>query len=352
MDAILHIGPHKTGSSSIQMAMRLNVDLLKQQGFLTASHLDKAASALPLPFQSEWAFHPNLKRTFRTWADAQALGEQQWTRLEQSAKAHPDHTMILSSEHFSSLPDPSALIARLRRSFDRVVVMAYVRDPLDLYVSSIQQNIRGGRRLADLRVPSQFPFVISRQIDKYASLVGVENIVVRNFARSNLIGGDVVLDFFSTLSSLGRPVSLPSSFVNEAYPAPVVAWLLIMNEAYERVLETDERIALVARLDAIAELKPFAKLRLNVPEFEATIRARSREDCAWLNNSFLQGQETLRVSASARQSGLTEPEERSRMRQWILEALTPEALSLLMNATVSLKPSAGAPIGKRKAAKP
>jgi len=349
MDAVLHIGPHKTGTSSIQHAMRNNVANLEQQGFLTASDGENAASALPLPFQSETAFNPTLRRKHKGWAEAVAWAELQWLDLEQAAKDRPDHTMILSSEHFSSLADPSPLIARMRRTFDRITVIAYVRDPVDLYVSSLQQNIRAGRRLVELRIPSESRFAIRKQISKFAAEVGAQNIMLRNFARTNLAGGDVVTDFFETVSRLGRPVTVSSSFVNEAYPAPIIGWLLAMNENYERTVETMARIALVKRLDSVAELKSFPKLRLDVPDFEATIRARSRDDCLWLNETFLQGQDQLRVDGSAKIADYTETDERTRLRGWILKDLTPEAISLLLAATIDLQePTSPDGISRRK----
>lgn len=352
MHVVLHIGPHKTGSSSIQNALRKNVPSLERQGFLTSSDAEHAASALPLLFQSERAFHPKMRRLYPTWQQAQVWSEQHWAEMELAAKTRPGHVMILSSEHFASLADPSLVIARLRRTFDRITVVAYVRDPVDLYVSSIQQNIRGGRRLADLRIPSDFPYGIRRQIDRYAAAVGRSNVVVRNFARSNLAGGDVVLDFFAAMAGLGRPVTIASSFVNEAFPAPIVAWLLIMNEAYERVIETDERIALLARLDSIAELKTFPKLQLNIPEFSSTIRSKTREDCLWINQTYLQGQEHLRVEPPEPPLPTMPTAEREHLRQWILQALTPKALALLLPGTISLAnpKNAGGPAPRTKAA--
>lgn len=347
MHVVVHIGPYKTGSTSIQATLRANPEELWRQGcyYYDEPHMPEfALQTLSLTAPEQMT--PDLRHRFSSLAEAQAWSARCWQRFEAEVQSRRPPLTLISSEHFSGLSDPSALIARLRRSFSRITVLAYLRDPADLYCSTLQQRIRGnGDRLSALPSPLTFFYPARKQLEPFLNLVGGENMRVRRFGSAASAGGgrrDVVQDFFATLSSLGRPLSLPSHHANETLPAAVIAWVLSLNEALDAQGPGAARHLLLERLEITPEVQALPKLRFSDPSLPALIHANARPACDWLNRVFLHGQEPLPLAPEEQPRPARTPqaiaEARSSLRDWLLSQLTPAATEVITRAIVSLEP--------------
>ncbi len=147
---------------------------------------------------------------------ARAWSADCWQRFEAEVQVRRPPLTLISSEHFSGLSDPSQLITRLQRSFSRITVLAYLRDPAELYCSTLQQRIRGnGDRLAALPSPLTFFYPARKQLEPFFKLVGPENMLVRRFGsnapQDRHTRRDVVQDFFATLPALIHANASPAS---------------------------------------------------------------------------------------------------------------------------------------------
>ena len=110
-----------------------------------------------------------MRQRFSTLERARAWSEGCWQDFKAEVAQRQPALTLISSEHFSGLRDP-----------------------------------------AQLPSPLTYTYPARRQLESFLDLVRRDNMIVRCFSRSNLVNGDVVEDFMATLSSLGRPLSIPS----------------------------------------------------------------------------------------------------------------------------------------------
>lgn len=325
MHLIVHIGPYKTGTSAIQKALTRACADLRAQGILYQTAAPKPARSLATLYSGRKALrHPELRRHFPTPEEALAWSTACWDAFERAAAAPDLRYALISSEFFSGLRDTEGFLARLQGRFTRLTVIAYVRDPVELYLSTLQQNIRGGETLRQLWTPLDYAYPYRRFLPLFAAAVGMENMVVRRFSRAALDGGDVVTDFAGRLAAFGPLPPITPVRVNESLPGAVLAWLLLANETWDRKVSGPARRATLRRLLDDPAIAALPKLRLENRLFEQALRARTRDDCLWLNETFLQGQPLLPV-AEAADPGADAAQLRADMRDWLLEYLTPEA---------------------------
>lgn len=341
MHLALHIGPFKTGSTLIQKSLDAGFDALLEQGcfyFPSSQKLREQALSTRFVLREE-GMTLSLRRSYPTLEAAQAWSESRWQKFEAEALRRAPRLTLISSEHFAGLNKPGLLIERLRKTFERITVIAYVREPVDLYCSSIQQRTRGGQRFAQLQSPLSYGYPAQGQLKRYMDLVGRENMIVRKFSSTNLLNKDVVQDFLATLSGLGQPVTIPSLRANEAFPAAAMAWLLTVNEVQEKAKDTDVRRALLRRLKRSPEVQALPRLKLgDSPDLVAAINGNARPACDWINETFLDGQELLKAEDGG---GGTPPKHewqaRHQLRDLLLSYLTPEAMTAIAQAALVMK---------------
>lgn len=340
MKLLLHIGPPKTGSTSIQYALEENRDRLARAGILqfTAPGGGPPLRALGARFSADEALsrHPFTRR-FSGPAEVRDWSALAWQALSAQVAQSDADLCILSSEHFSYGIDTPAFVAALSELFSDITVIAYARDPLSFYHSRLQQYLRGARPLAQLPMPADFSFGLRRMVETYADLIGPGQVILRNFARTNLVDGDVVRDFAAQLARFGKTVDIAAGpRRNEAVPGALMALLLFVNEARPPRTRDPYRVAFLKRMaqsDRVAALPAF---RPDMPWIAAQIRAATAEDCAWLNQRFLGGQEPLAVERPD-MTGLPGPRaQRAQMRDALTACLTPEALAVLAREGIDI----------------
>ena len=334
MHLIVHIGPHKTGTSSIQAALRSNEELLAQFGVAVFSVGAGQIRELSLPYSRVREItHPSVMNVFGTPENALRNSEDRWRYFEKSVRDNRYPTSIISSEHFSSLAKPAIFFSRLRAMFELITVVCYARDPISLYTSSLQEQIlnRGfGEHTAtiyDYRVRYQ------KFLEYSSAAVGAENIIIRNFARDNLVNGDVVADFFSIV---GRFVKLPyisKVLERESIPGAALAWLVREDEIRGSPMPFQQRQRFSRLLRRDIDFCKLPKLAFKDPDWSRVVRHNNRCTYEWLDSTFLNDQipilnETwMSKPLNSRPSNIL-----SEMRRWIMEYLDLDAENLITNA--------------------
>ncbi len=189
MDALIHAGMHKTGSSSIQQTLYdTEIAGLYYPKWPTGNH----SGLVVLMFEDAPEEHHGFKAQGIT-PDELADRRARWqTRLTKALESGEHDRVILSAERL--VASPPAALQRLKAFFepycDSFRVMAYVRPPVGYMTSAFQQRLKG-----DLdRIQLQWP-AYRRSFEKLDQIFGRENVFLKPFYLRDMVGGDVVLDF-------------------------------------------------------------------------------------------------------------------------------------------------------------
>lgn len=184
----IHIGVHKTGSTTLQRFFRLNAGVLAEAGvlypdigILQSGHHEIA--------------HAARHGEFTTGVIAE---------LSAFAKANRDATGLISTEALDVLRRRpiKRLVASLKPHEAKVVV--YVRDFTRLVPSKYSQLTKSGENVADFdaffeRVVRHEMAKAAQPIERWASIVGWENVRIRALDPGSLVGGELIPDALDAL---------------------------------------------------------------------------------------------------------------------------------------------------------
>jgi hypothetical protein len=244
---VLHIGMHKTGSSSIQRSL-VGYD----DGHAFYGRFDRPNHSLPL--HTVFAAAPaNHHLWVREGLDEAAVERKRAEALDCLDRdlTRPDReVLVLSGEDVGVLADDEKdrLVAHLRRHGAQVDVVAYVREPAAFTASSFQQGVRGGS-LLPLRHGTVRPSY-RRRLERFLELAPGA-VTVRAFDRDRLAGGSVVRDFCDIAGlDFGR---LRDETANESLSIDALKLLLVFNAS--NACSGGDRIVMGARRQLVATLR-------------------------------------------------------------------------------------------------
>lgn len=336
MHIVVYAGPPKSASTTLQVALWHNRDVLRGAGieYIGAAEPDGwiewslvSLYAAPAVLASSGLFPtPEAQRAWSASA---------WSDFEAQLDRSSADVALISSEHFCFVRDKAELVSRLRQRADRLTFITYARDPAALYASGIDEMVRGGDVFSRLPKPADFRYPM-QSIRAYAPLLPEGGLVVRSFRSGDLVDGDIVPDFFHVLSELaGRRVTaeVPVERENQSLPAAITLWLLSCN-----ALGPFDDDALARRsdlIDALREdeaLKDLPKLRMTDPEIAKAIRLNNAETLNWLNAGPLAHSPLETAPADA--EALAAPQLRARLRRWLLSYGRGDHMKLVMKAVM------------------
>lgn len=194
-ECIIHIGMHKTGTSSIQHSL----SGLNDARFVYADLGDNPNHTLALYsiFTSRAEPHYIHKEFGRDAKAIAAYEAKARNDLERAVVAAEGRTLLLSGEGLATLS--AADIATMRKyfekRFDRVTVVAYIRAPVEFILSSFQQRLKGGR-IEDLFTNIGF---YKNRIAKFDDIFGTEQVRLFKYDSTRFQHGCVVRDFCERL---------------------------------------------------------------------------------------------------------------------------------------------------------
>ena len=301
---ILHIGMHKTGTSSIQATLFHNREYLLKtygvyypgahmnHGYLAAGYVDKPEAFLPSIHFVGYQLEARL-----SWA------ENCQKKILALVQDQTIQTLVLSGEAFSmlTLEEAKRFITDIKKGFDQIDVHIYVREPYGFASSAAQQKIKAGatRENIDydtLTNPTSFPkerslnkpdfCVLPRyrfRIEKYQTLVGRKNVHIHSFEKDRFKGGDVVQDFLSVALKIDdNQIDLETS--NEGLDSGMVEVLEAINRDIGATTVKGRPNLNRARA-LTAPLRRQAKNKFALHDFDRDrFKALNQPDTDWLRN--------------------------------------------------------------------
>lgn len=218
---IIHIGMHKTGSTSIQNRLFG----LKSDHFVYAALGSDANHSLPI--YSAFGTAPERHHVHRAHGRSEdvvrAYVEQVLVDLDRSASAARGRTLLISGEDIGSLP-PASLVKLhdyVRSRFDNVTIVGYVRPPAALMGSVFQERVKHATLITF--DPARMYRNYKASFTKFDEVFGVGSVRLWKFEPGLFPGGCVVRDF---CRRLGIPIPGGRTIrLNESLPRQAVAVL-------------------------------------------------------------------------------------------------------------------------------
>lgn len=222
----LHIGTHKTGTTTIQTAFRGYRDSgLVYLPMRNANHTVYMVSL----------FHSAPEKVYRELRKVRFAPDV--TRKRQSLKTKLERILqsdrrdvIISSEGMSTphAPlDPADIMAFLSPFFDRVRVIVYLREPRAFTTSLVLQRIKSRPRPFE---PDKVNVAYRMRLQPWLETVGRENMEIRLFDRAAFKDEDLLTDFASVVGATGRLRRTSSSNTSPSAEAAALANYVLRND--------------------------------------------------------------------------------------------------------------------------
>jgi hypothetical protein len=286
MKIVVHMGLHKTGTTSLQTALFAARDGLRARGVLypDGGVSRESHKLLTAMFKPADLVSTDLRRQFDFDAvRMRRAASAMWDSVRDDVERLRPALLILSSEYFGLHPrreDYDIFVGRLAELSADVEPVIYFRETASHFGSNAQQNVKNGRWVGPVE---------GAKLERDAGLVEAafgRPIVACAADRDHLVDGDIVADFLARfVTPVVGPVDVAPVRLNESISAEAMAVLdrfrkLRYPEPTERLPDFHSLRAILAKLEAAEGRAPGARLR---PEAAAGVR-RSALDMIWLRD--------------------------------------------------------------------
>lgn len=158
----LHIGLHKTGSSSIQVSLAKSAEFLKQNGYLYPIFKARNDEIYnhSIPIYSLFAkkpenYHANISRDNINPEEIEKLHKKYIEQLRNQIISFKRENLIISGEDISGfnliqLQNLKKFLIELVGEQAKIEVIVFVRNPVDAIQSRIQEGVKHGKVLDDI----------------------------------------------------------------------------------------------------------------------------------------------------------------------------------------------------------
>jgi hypothetical protein len=205
----LHVGMDKTGTSAIQWMMHENRELIHALG-----HLYYPQTGL----WQDYSHHPFAF----SMLNMGGYSEKHLNYLlnDLSDEVRGKNKVLISSECLfkaTSARNFHIFLRYILNNFDQVKVIIYLRRQDSWVESRHKHSILSGSELGIEMLKKPHFCNYKQFIDRWAHVVGSDNIIVRPYERSQFTGGDIYSDFLSIFGlNLTGKYRLPTLTVNSS----------------------------------------------------------------------------------------------------------------------------------------
>jgi hypothetical protein len=200
----LHIGLHKTGTSSIQTTLFNNRKKLLTHDINYAQLSDgpnHSIILLPLFRRAPHRYRTNRLAGIDTEEKAAKKNASSLVALRDALKSNKSASIVFSGEGIAGLPANrlEQLRAELEPYAARFRVIAYIRDPYSTTNSMIQQRVRRGQTYQEIIEAPPYPRY--SRIQASIEVFGRENVDIRMFDPGHFVHGDLIADFLAAIGA-------------------------------------------------------------------------------------------------------------------------------------------------------
>lgn len=168
----IHIGVHKTGTTSLQYFLSLNRGLLSGNGILYPETGIPDKHNLYGQHQLAWALMGNKRYP----------NDNIWIRLQEECKRERPAKIVISSEGFDNLEQPGIEKLKEQLPSDDIKIILYLRSYLGLlksmYFESLKKNLFSGS-FKDYFILKCSRINYNSLVERWSAIFGEENIILR-----------------------------------------------------------------------------------------------------------------------------------------------------------------------------
>ena len=242
----IHIGTHKTGTSTLQLFFYQNRERLKQLGFFYPTegtyYKPLGRKASEKGGQCFLAFA--MSGVYPDWLNEKC----QLTKKEECIKEiredilpyQDDANILISTEHFFRKVKPEEILEIVEGMNFKLKIIIYLRRQ-DHFLESLYNQSTKNARYKD-----RFEQFVNQEIQdkgsycyfypkllEFASIFGQENIIVRPFEIAQFYHQNLIEDFLNILGlSLDETFSLPAS-QNESPPTELIQLMVLLQQQFK-----------------------------------------------------------------------------------------------------------------------
>ena len=286
---ILHMGPPKTGTTSLQAGLHELRPRLADAGILyPVSPIEvEPAHHILTALYGEWSsIKHSVQRHFDSLEAAHRHALEFVESVKQSALDSGFHTIVLSSETIFPTEgrETCKLLPVLRKITPDIQPVVYIREPASHYKSRLQQAAKAG----EFRLP--YPLWSNRSALEELEQALEKSPIVRAYDREQLRGGDIVRDFCEAVLELDLASNeIPKLNENVSMSAEATFLLIAMGEHVRQLADDGDGSALGARNRAIIRKFVDTENRLTKLELKPELTARIRSSAVeyiWLRERY------------------------------------------------------------------
>lgn len=276
---VLHIGMHKTGSSSIQETLHhnLNDENVHYIKFSNPNH----SGVLRRIFKEDLQNDHLVK--FQNISREKFLEKKEKDKLILIDKINLSEpkNCILSAEEISNFTQ-NELLQMLRffnSYFNKIVIIGYVRSPKSYIESAYQQILKGGIRknfhLSNINPPYKLRF------EKFDKVFGRENVYLYKFDPNSFPQKDVVLDF---CDKIGIKMSKNKTIrINESLSLEAISLLYIYRKFYKYTGKEKTRFNSNKKLIEVLTTIGTKKFKVS-NQYMKQVLERNNENIMWMED--------------------------------------------------------------------
>lgn len=288
-EILIHIGTHKTGTSSIQKSLTKAFRL---------GHLGEICYPLLMGKYHHrqiatlyYEEYQDLPRWFKSQYSSDGFNDMKQTcRYELFEKLKNSDKIILSSEYLedfspNQIQEFHADLSCLGDVDFRIVI--YIREPAPYYLSYVQQELKASSKFS---VPQNFHYSFLKTIQLWSDVFSRQNLDIRLFQPQKFPEQSVIVDFQNCASDFFQlKVELENTiYLNKSLSAEGIMILQNYRKSFhtnaDQVFRDDSNTLISLLQSSISEVEQ-TKAKLS-PEVARLVTTLHQEDIHTLNKNY------------------------------------------------------------------